>query len=334
MISIIVVIILTSLVSVTIGIITSKGIPLLNSENTKDILVSLDETIKEESNLNILERTVSILSVNDFSGLFSKSNIIAILTFSIIFGFAIRLSKEKGKKTLELLNSLNDVIQNVLKIVMYYAPIGLGCYFASLVGSFGNEILLGYLKLFIIYHVLCALFYFIVYGLYAYIAGGKEKVKAFFQNVFPPTITALATCSSAASIPVNIESTKKMGVSDDIAEAMIPIGTNFHKDGSIIGSAFKIMFLVYLFNSDISIGKIVLVSLFATFLVTAIPVGGGTISEMMILTLLGLPVAALPILTIIATIIDPGATVLNVVGDSASSLLISRIVDGKKKITT
>jgi len=334
MISIIVVIILTSLVSVTIGMITTKSIPLLNSENTKDILVSLDETIKEENNLNILERTISVLSVNDFSGLFSKSNIIAILVFSIIFGFAIRLSKEKGKKTLELLNSLNDVIQNVLKIVMYYAPIGLGCYFASLVGSFGNEILLGYAKVFVIYHILCVFFYFIIYGLYAYIAGGKEKVKVFFKNIFPPTITALATCSSAATIPVNIEATKKMGVSDDIAESMIPIGTNFHKDGSIIGSTFKIMFLVYLFSSDISIGKIILVALFATFLVTAIPVGGGTISEMMILTLLGFPIAALPILTIIATIIDPGATVLNVVGDSASSLLISRIIDGKRRQTT
>ena len=210
---------------------------------------------------------------------------------------------------------------------MYYAPIGLGCYFASLVGNFGQEILVGYLKTFIIYHLVCVFVYFIIYGIYAFISGGKKTLKLYFKNIFPSTITALATCSSAASIPVNIESTKKMGVSSDIAESMIPIGTNFHKDGSIIGSCFKIMFLVYLFNANISTGKIILVDLFATLLVTAVPVGGGTISEMMILTLLGFPVAALPILTIIATIIDPGATVLNVVGDSASCLLISRIVD-------
>ena len=70
----------------------------------------------------------------------------------------------------------------------------------------------------------------------------------------------------------------------------------------------------------------------ATLLVTAVPIGGGTISEMLIITMLGYPVAALPILTIIATIIDPPATVLNVVGDSASAMLTSRIVDGKKWI--
>lgn len=329
MLSIIGVIIFTSLVAVTIGVITTKSIPLING-NTEKIMESLDETITSDNNLNILERTISILSVNDFNLLLSKNNIIAILVFSIIFAFAIRLSKEKGKKTLELLQSLNEVILNFLKIIMYYAPIGLGCYFAVLVGTFGNEILVGYLKTFIIYHVVCLLVYFIIYGLYAYLSGGKNNLKAYFQNIFPPTITALATCSSAASIPVNVSSTKKMGVSDDIAETMIPIGTNFHKDGSIIGSCFKIMFLVYLFNADISTGKIILVALLATLLVTAIPVGGGTISEMMILTLLGFPVAALPILTIIATIIDPGATVLNVVGDSASSLLVAKIVDGKK----
>jgi Na+/H+-dicarboxylate symporter len=131
-----------------------------------------------------------------------------------------------------------------------------------------------------------------------------------------------------------------MGVSDEIATTTIPLGTQFHKDGSIVGSVFKIMFLVYLFNLDINLLTIIGVALVATVLVTAVPIGGGTISEMFIISLIGAPVNALPILTIIATIIDAPATVLNVVGDSASSMMVSRIVDGKnwlkektKKIT-
>lgn len=331
MLTILVVIIVTSLIAVTIGFITTKSIPLINSDNIPNIKEALDVNATIPENINILEKTISILSVNDFIGLFSRNNIIAILVFSIIFGFAIRLSKEKGKKTYELLESLNTVILNVLKIIMYYAPIGLGCYFASLVGNFGNEILVGYLKTFIIYHLVCLFVYIFIYGLYSFIAGKKHGLKAYFKNILPPTITALATCSSAASIPVNIDSTKKMGVSSDIAETMIPIGTNFHKEGSIIGSCFKIMFLVYLFGTNASTGKIILVALFATLLVTAVPVGGGTISETMILTLMGFPLSALPILTIIATIIDPGATVLNVVGDSAGSMLVNKIVNKKAK---
>ena len=91
------------------------------------------------------------------------------------------------------------------------------------------------------------------------------------------------------------------------------------------------MFLVYLFNDvgNISIIKVMGIALLATLLVTAVPIGGGTISEMLIITMLGYPVFVLPILTIIATIIDPPATVLNVVGDSASAMMSARIIDGK-----
>ena len=110
---------------------------------------------------------------------------------------------------------------------------------------------------------------------------------------------------------------------------MIPLGTSFHKDGSIIGSVFKAMFLVCLFGTTPGVWQVLLVSLFATLLITGVPIGGGAISEMMIITMMGFPVAALPILTIIATIIDPPATLLNVVGDSASSMLAARVVDGK-----
>ena len=120
---------------------------------------------------------------------------------------------------------------------------------------------------------------------------------------------------------------------DEIADTTIPLGTSFHKDGSIIGSVFKIMFLVNLFNSDISTFKILGIALLATLLVTAVPIGGGTISETLIITMLGFPMSTLGMLTIIATIIDPPATMLNVVGDTASSMLVTRIIDGKKWLT-
>ena len=114
---------------------------------------------------------------------------------------------------------------------------------------------------------------------------------------------------------------------------MIPLGTSFHKDGSIIGSLFKIMFLVCLFGTPLNsvgdIAKVFGIAFVANLLISAVPIGGGTISEMMIITLMGFSPACLPVLTIIATIIDPPATMLNVVGDSASSMLVARIVDGK-----
>ena len=330
---------ITSIIAVLIGFISTYFIKLVNTEDGKQIRESLEEAVTEENEeeseeqITIADRTVQLLTVNDFSKLLSKDNIIALLVFSILFGIAMNMSGEKGKVVLDFLVSADSVVQNIIKIIMYYAPIGLGCYFAALVGSFGASIAVGYLKTFIIYLIVSIAFYFIIYTIYAFIAGGKKGIKAFWKNVLPSTLTALATCSSAASIPVNIECSKKMGVPEDIAETTIPLGTSFHKDGSIIGSVFKIMFLVSLFGTSLATTGDILgvlgVALLANLLITAVPIGGGTISEMLIITMMGYPVAALPILTIIATIIDAPATMLNVVGDTVSSMMVTRVVDGK-----
>lgn len=322
-----------SLISVFVGFGATFKTNLVNVEDGEAIRASLEEVETKEEELSILQRTANLLTVNDLPKLFSKDNITALLVAAIIFGVAVRMSRESGEPVRKLLESANVVIENVLKIVMYYAPIGLGCYMAAMVGSFGSTIAFGYVKTFIIYLVVSIIFYLAMYTLYAFIAGGKKGIKAFWKNAIPPTLTALATCSSAASIPVNVTAAKKMGVSNDIAETTVPLGTSFHKDGTIIGSMFKIMFLVCLFGVEMStpgqIFGMLGIALVANLLVTAVPIGGGTISEMFIITMMGFPVAALPILTIIATIIDAPATVLNSVGDSAASMLVARFVDGK-----
>ena len=328
--TIIVVFLITSLISVLVGIGTTKAFKLVDVQNTEAIKAVLaTEEVIEEQEMNILGRTVQAISVNDFSKVLTRDNMIAVIVFSILMGLSINLSKEKGEKLLGVLESANHVVQQFIKIIMYYAPIGLGCYFAALVGTFGGEIALGYGKTFIVYTVVAVLFYFIAYSIYAFIAGGKDGFVAYWKNIIPATVTSLATCSSAASIPVNTECAKNIGVPDDIADTTIPMGVNFHKDGSIIGSVFKIMFLVYLFGAEVSTGKVLGIALLATLLITGVPIGGGTISEALIITMLGFPGACLGMLTIIATIIDPPATLLNVVGDTASSMLVTRIVDGK-----
>ncbi len=337
LVSIIVVFLITSIIAVLIGFASSYFVKLVNAEDGEEIRASLEEVTDEdgdEEEVSIADRTVKLITVNDFSKLLSKDNVIALLVFSIIVGIAINMSGEKGETFRKVLESANVVMENIVKIIMYYAPIGLGCYMASFIGTFGSTIAVGYLKTFIVYLIVSLLFYFVVYTAYAFIAGGKKGIVAFWKNVIPATLTALGTCSSAACIPVNIKSAEKMGVPEDIAETTIPLGTSFHKDGSVIGSVFKIMFLVGLFGTSLAtageIFGVLGVALIANLLITAVPIGGGTISEMLILTMMGYPVSALPILTIIATIIDAPATVLNVVGDDVSSMMVARMVDGKE----
>ncbi len=333
--------VVTSIIAVFVGFASTYFVKLVNPEDGEKIKQALEQDVgndetsgeEKEDEPTIAERTVNLLTVNDFSKLLSKDNIIAVLVFSILFGVAINMAGEKGKQVKEFVQSANEVVANIVKIIMYYAPIGLGCYFAAFVGSFGASIAVGYLKTFVVYTIVAIAFYFVMYTIYAWIAGGTKGIRAFWKNALPSTLTALATCSSAASIPVNIECSKKMGVPEDIAETTIPLGTSFHKDGSIIGSVFKIMFLVCLFGTSLATTGDVMgvlgIALLANLLVTAVPIGGGTISEMLIITMMGYPVAALPILTMIATIIDAPATALNVVGDTVSSMMVARVVDGK-----
>lgn len=336
MITIIATFVVMSLISVLVGIISTYSFKLVNTEDGAQIRASLEEdsgetssTETDEKEPTILDRTVSALTVTDFSKLLSKDNILPLVVFSILFGVAIKMAGEKGEAIQKTLESAYEVTLKFVQLISYYSPIGLGCYFAVLVGTYGSAIAVGYAKTFVIYTLVSIVFYIVMYSVYAFIAGGKKGLITFWKNIITPTAVALATCSSAAAIPANTEAAKKIGVSDDIAETTVPLGTSFHKDGSIIGSVFKIMFLVCLFGTNASIFQVIGVALVANLLVTAVPIGGGTISEMMIISMMGYPVAALPILTMIATVIDAPATVLNSVGDSAASMLVARFVDGK-----
>lgn len=322
---------ITSVIACLFALLTTSFIDLVNKEDT----VLIQETFKNNENvtpkLNILERTVNVLSTNSFINLLSTDNLVALIIMSILLGLAINKAGTKGRKVADFLDSFSEVMYKLIEIIMYYAPIGLGCYFASLVGSIGSTIALGFLKTFIVFTITSILFMFIFYTLYAFIAGRKKGIKLFWKNILPVALTAVGTCSSAASVPINISCTKKIGVPNDIAETIVSLGTSFHKDGSCMGSVFKIMFLVNLFGTSLlTIGdftKVLGIALLATLLVTAVPIGGGTISEMLILSMLNYNVAALPILTIIATIIDAPATLLNVIGDTASSMLVTKTVE-------
>ncbi len=333
LISTIVVFLVSSVIAVLISFAATSVTDLVKDSDTEAIREVFSDTGAEEEDLNLLERTVNVLSTNQFVNLLSTDNLIALIVISILFGIAVNKSGEKGKKVAEILDSFCEVMYKLIGLIMYYAPIGLGCYFAALIGTLGGVIAVGFLKTFIMYLIVSILFMLIIYTLYAYISAGTKGIKAFWKNIIPAGLTALGTCSSAASVPVNIECAKKIGIPDDIADTTVSLGTSFHKDGSAIGSVFKIMFLVSLFGTSLntvgSVFEVLGVALLATLLVTAVPIGGGTISEMLIISMMGYSTSALPILTIIATIIDAPATLLNVVGDTSCAMLVTRSVEGK-----
>lgn len=321
---------ITTIISGIIGVISFK---LFNPTNNLDSSIFnnfLSSTgFIEQENVGIIQKIVSSITVNDFSGLLSRNNMLALILFSILIGFATMLSKEDGKPFAAFLKSGSIVTMKMMGLIMYIAPLGLGCYFATVVGQLGSQILGGYIKVFILYIVVSIIYFFGFFTIYAYIAGKKQGVKIFWKNATLPAVTALATCSSAACIPVNIDAAKKMGVSDTLANIVMPLGVNIHKDGSIIGGIFKIMFLFGIFGRDTNnIGTLLMilgVGLLIGAVVGAVP-GGGAIGEMLILSIFGFPAESLAIMLVIATIIDAPATLLNSSGNTVCTMMISKFM--------
>ena len=331
--SIIIVFLITAIVS---GIITLVGVLIfnptkgLNSQMFESLMQTAEVTTAEQ--VGVLQQLVNTVTVPDFYNLLSKSNMLQLILFSIVFGIATAMVGEKGKIIASFLQAGSDVMMKIIDLVMKVAPLGLGCYFASIVGELGPQIISGYARSFVLYLILTVIFYFGLFSIYAFIAGGKEGVKIYWANIIPPTVTSLATCSSAASIPVNLDASKKMNVPNDIAETVIPLGANIHKDGSVIGGVLKVTFLFGIFGYNMtsisSIISIIVVAFLVGTVMGAIP-GGGMIAEMLIITIFGFSIELLPIIAVITTIIDAPATVLNTTSNTACSMMVARLVEGK-----
>ena len=295
------------------------------------------ESGTEVEKLSVGSQIVKALTVTDFNNILSRSNMLPLIVFSILFGISVALIGEKSNNVRSILDSLSLVMMKIVKIIMYYAPIGLCAYFANLVNEFGPELIGSYAKSMIFYYVICIIYFFIFYTLYAYIAGKKKGVKAFYKNILGVVLTSLATQSSLATLPTNLDTTEKIGIPKDIREVTLPIGTTMHMEGSSMGAILKIAFLFSIFNkpfTGISTYLIaILIAVLASVVMSGIP-GGGLIGEMLIVSLYGFPLEAFPIIATIGWVIDPPATCINVCGDTSSSMLITKLVDKKLETTS
>ena len=294
--------------------------------------VNISLTTGGVEKVDVGSQIVKALTVTDFADLFSRKNMLPLIIFSILFGISVALLKEKSSGLKKSLDTLSLVMMKIVKIIMYYAPIGLCAYFANLVGEFGPELIGSYAKTMIFYYAMCVLYFLIFYTIYAYIAGRKSGVKKFYKNILPVVLTSFATQSSLASLPTNLEVTENMDIPKDIREVTLPIGTTMHMEGSSMGSILKIAFLFSIFNMSFTGIDTYLIAIFiavlSSIVMSGIP-GGGLIGEVLIVSLYGFPLDAFPIIATIGWLIDPPATCINVSGDTISSMLITKLVDKK-----
>jgi Na+/H+-dicarboxylate symporter len=270
--------------------------------------------------------------VGDFKDLISRRAMMPLIVFSILFGFCVSMVHDGDNIVVKWLNAMSKVMMKVIDVLMLYAPIGLGAYFAALVGEFGPNLLGAYGRAMLVYYPMCILYFFIAFPLYSFFAGGKEAVSRMWRYILTPSLTSIATQSSVATLPVNLEAAGNIGVPKDIREIVLPIGATMHMDGTVFSSILKIAFLFGIFGKpfaglDLFVISL-LISILAGTVMSGVP-GGGLIGEMLIVSLFNFPPEAFPLIATIGWLVDPPATWINATGDTIASMVVTRFVEGK-----
>lgn len=274
-----------------------------------------------------------LFTVQEFFSLFSRKSMLALIILAVGTGFATQRAREKGKPFRAFLTSGNEVMQQLLALVMYTAPFGLGAYFACQVANWGGGVLGAYGQAIALLSGVSIFYYIFFFSLYALLAGGKWALKTYWRNNIIPSATALGTSSSIAAIPANLEAAGKMRIPPLIANLVIPIGGPLHKEGSAICEVVKMYLLFALFHPAISPLYGFLLAIGLAWLVSIVEGGipnGGYIGEVLTLSVLTLPPEALPPIILLGTVTDPISTVVNATGDTASAMLIARLTRGRR----
>ncbi|GHE43495.1 dicarboxylate/amino acid:cation symporter [Sphingobacterium griseoflavum] len=274
------------------------------------------------------DRIVSFLTVSEFNNLLSRQSMLAFVIFAFLVGISARRAGTAAAAFVNFLQAGNEVLKQLLLLLMKAAPIGLGAYFAFQVKTIGPQLFGFYAKPMALYYSFGTVFFLLFFSLYAFLAYGRKGPAVFWKNNIIPSLTALSTCSSLATMPANLTAAKKIGVPAAIANVVIPLGNTLYKNGSAISSILKIYVAFTMLGWNFFDWGTIITAIGITVLVTIVAGGipnGGYMGEMLMISVYGLPTEAIPAVMIIGTLVDPLATILNATGDTVAAMLVTRL---------
>jgi len=288
---------------------------------------ALNEALSTNANETWGDRIVRFVTVDEFANLLSRKNILAFVIFALLVGTATRKSGELGKQFTAFLNAGNKVMENLLILVMKAGPIGLGAYFAYQVKTLGPELFGFYAKPLGFYYGFGIIFFIIFFSIYAFMAKGTSGVRSYWKHNISPTLTAISTCSSLATLPANLIAANRIGIPKEISSIVIPLGNTLYKNGSSISSILKIYVAFSILGWNFFEPATIISAIGITVLVSMVAGGipnGGFIGEMLMISIYGIPNEAVPSILIIGALVDPLATVLNATGDTVAAMLVTK----------
>lgn len=319
----------TTAVAIVIGLVIAnlfKGaFPILETA----------DAVYEAKSANFMDTIVNIFPSNMWSAFFN-ANMLQVIVIALAFGAGILVTGEAAKPVVVLVNSLNEIVMNVMLGVIKLTPIGVFCLMADTVAVNGPKII-GSLAIVL---GVCYIAYLIhllgVYSITVKTMGGMSPGK-FLRGMIPAMIMAFTSTSSVATLPVTMDCSKNLGADDEISSFVLPLGATINMDGTAIYMGVTSIFIACCYNVDLTLAQMATIIITATLasIGTAGVSGAGMIMLAMVLESVGLPVAGIGLIVGIDKIFDMGRTTLNIVGDASCAIIVTnwqKKVDAKKAV--
>ncbi|MEK9590069.1 MAG: dicarboxylate/amino acid:cation symporter [Gammaproteobacteria bacterium] len=256
----------------------------------------------------------------------AEGNMLQIIVFALLLGVALTRAGDAGLALKASFDRWNEVIMQLVMMLMLAAPVGVFCLMVTLGAQLGFGAILDLLAYFLCVLLVLALHFLITYPTLIKLLVRVSPV-LFYQHMAPVMAFAFSTASSGATLPVTLETVKKrIGVRNEIASFVVPVGATINMDGTAIMQGVATVFIAQAFNVDIGLTGYLMVILTATMasIGTAAVPGVGLITLALVLTQVGLPVEGIALIIGVDRLLDMTRTVVNVVGDATVSSVVAR----------
>ena len=310
---------LTTVIAIIIGLFLAnvfKGIfPVLETSGLEF----------EPNPSNVMDVIVGIFPSNMW-GAFSDANMLQVIIIALFLGVGILLAGEKAKAFDDFMTSAYEVVMKIMTMIINITPIGVFCLMCNVVAVNGPQILGSLLLVILVAYLGYILHFIITYGVSAHFLS-KVGFGKFVKGIWPAMIVAFTTTSSAATLPVTIERSNRMGSDPDVSSFVLPLGATINMDGTAIYQGVAAVFIASCYGVDLTLGQMCMIVLTATLasIGTAGVSGAGMIMLAMVLQGVGLPVEGIALIAGVDKLFDMGRTTLNIVGDSTCALYMSKL---------
>ncbi|MBQ8013586.1 MAG: dicarboxylate/amino acid:cation symporter [Treponema sp.] len=257
----------------------------------------------------------------------SSANMLQVIVMAVLIGFAVILLGEKAEAAIGTINRWNDIFMKCMEMILKLSPVGVFCLLAPVIATNGTAVIGSLAKVLLCAYICYILHAVIVYSLTVSTLGGVSPIR-FFKEMAPAITFAFSSASSVGTLPLNMECTRKLGVSKDVSSFVLPLGATINMDGTAIYQGVCAIFIAACYGIDLTFAQMASIVLTATLasIGTAGVSGAGMLMLAMVLTSVGLPVDGIALVAGVDRIFDMGRTSLNITGDASCTVIVSNLL--------